>query len=287
MVNARKARERARLRKQELARLNAERRRRRLRIGAAAGAALGVLVVAGGGSYLAIASGGSGGRLAAARTAGHQVSPAASPSPSAATSVAPAGAVTSCHYTPVSHTPGGRFVGLPPTHPATGQPVATLVTNRGTITLALNAAKAPCTVNSFEFLAAHNYFNNTPCHRLTAYPAAPAQHSLGLHVLQCGDPTGTGTGGPGYKFANENLAGATYPVGTVAMANAGPGTNGSQFFLVYGPTTLPAQYTPFGKITSGLGVLRAIAAKGEVPTNGQPDGKPKESVIIQSFRVSG
>ena len=101
---------------------------------------------------------------------------------------------------------------------------ATIKTNRGTIVLDLLNHKATCTVNSFIYLAAKNYFNNTPCHRLT---------TAGIYVLQCGDPTGTGSGGPGYKFANENLAGAKYTQGTVAMANAGPGTNGSQFFLVY------------------------------------------------------
>ena len=115
---------------------------------------------------------------------------------------------------------------MPPVKPAfkAAKYQATIKTNRGTIVLDLLNHKATCTVNSFIYLAAKNYFNNTPCHRLT---------TAGIYVLQCGDPTGTGSGGPGYKFANENLAGAKYTQGTVAMANAGPGTNGSQFFLVY------------------------------------------------------
>jgi peptidyl-prolyl cis-trans isomerase B (cyclophilin B) len=122
-------------------------------------------------------------------------------------------------------------------------------------------------------LAAQKYFDKTSCHRLT---------SGGLSVLQCGDPTGTGSGGPGYQFADENLTGATYKAGTVAMANAGPGTNGSQFFLVYKDSQLGPQYTPFGRITSGLSVLTDIAKKGSTPPN---DGKPKQSVTIETFTV--
>src|SRR3954469_12115556 len=134
---------------------------------------------------------------------------------------------------------------------------ATIVTNCGTVTAALDGKAAPHTVNSFAFLASKHYFDNTKCHRLT---------SSGIYVLQCGDPTGSGSGGPGYEFQDENLEGATYPAGTVAMANAGPGTNGSQFFFVYADSlSLPPNYTPFGKVTSGLDILKAIAAKGSEP----------------------
>jgi peptidyl-prolyl cis-trans isomerase B (cyclophilin B) len=152
---------------------------------------------------------------------------------------------------------------------------ATLVTNCGTITMELDAAKAPHTVNSFAFLASKKYFDNTLCHRLTAYPT--------LSVLQCGDPTATGTGNPGYRFEDENLAGATYPKGTVAMANSGPNTNGSQFFLVYANSDLPPKYTPFGKVTSGMDVLEKIAAAG-IAGNGQ-DGAPTWPVAILEFTV--
>jgi peptidyl-prolyl cis-trans isomerase B (cyclophilin B) len=152
---------------------------------------------------------------------------------------------------------------------------ATVVTNCGTITVALDGKAAPHTVNSFAFLAGKHYFDNTKCHRLT---------TSGIYVLQCGDPTGTGTGGPGYQFRDENLNGATYPAGTVAMANAGPGTNGSQFFFVYADTpSLPPNYTPFGKVTSGLDILKAIAAKGSDPPG---DGAPKQPVVITSFTVT-
>ena len=151
---------------------------------------------------------------------------------------------------------------------------ATIGTNCGTITVALDGKAAPHTVNSFAFLAGKHYFDNTKCHRLT---------TSGIYVLQCGDPTGTGTGGPGYQFRDENLSGATYPAGTVAMANAGPGTNGSQFFFVYADTPLPPNYTPFGKVTSGLDILKAIAAKGSEPPG---DGAPKQPVVITSFTVT-
>ena len=155
---------------------------------------------------------------------------------------------------------------------------ATIVTNCGTIVAALDAAKAPHTVNSFAFLAGKHYFDNSPCHRLT---------TQGIFVLQCGDPTGTGTGGPGYTIPDENLTGATYPAGTLAMANTGqPHTGGSQFFFCYADTPLPPQYTPFGHVTQGLDVLKAIAANGEDDSNGAGDGKPKSPVVITSFTVT-
>ncbi|MGE7436477.1 peptidylprolyl isomerase [Kitasatospora sp. NPDC001175] len=154
---------------------------------------------------------------------------------------------------------------------------ATLDTSCGKVTLELDAAKAPHTVNSFVFLAGEQYFDHTKCHRLT---------TSGIYVLQCGDPTGTGSGGPGYQFADENLTGATYPAGTVAMANAGPGTNGSQFFLVYKDTQLPPNYTPFGKITGGLDVLNNIAGGGENDANGPGDGAPNANVVLNSVTAT-
>ncbi|MFF7455779.1 peptidylprolyl isomerase [Kitasatospora sp. NPDC008115] len=156
----------------------------------------------------------------------------------------------------------------------------TMDTNCGKVTLSLDAAKAPHTVNSFAFLAGEQYFDHTKCHRLT---------TDGIFVLQCGDPTASatapgGTGGPGYKFADENLTGATYPAGTVAMANAGPGTNGSQFFLVYKDTELPPNYTPFGKITGGLDVVQKIAAAGTL--EGGTDGHPMADVTLNSVTAA-
>jgi peptidyl-prolyl cis-trans isomerase B (cyclophilin B) len=132
-------------------------------------------------------------------------------------------------------------------------------------------------VNSFAFLAGHHYFDNSPCHRLT---------EQGIFVLQCGDPTGTGRGGPGYTIPDENLAHASYPAGTVAMANTGqPHTGGSQFFFVYADTDLPPAYTPFGHVVSGLDVLRAVAHQGSDDTNGPGDGAPLQPVVIESFTV--
>jgi peptidyl-prolyl cis-trans isomerase B (cyclophilin B) len=155
---------------------------------------------------------------------------------------------------------------------------AHIVTNCGTIVVSLDGRHAPETVNSFAFLAAKGYFTNTPCHRLT---------TSGIFVLQCGDPTGTGTGGPGYTLPDENLTGATYPAGTLAMANTGvPHTGGSQFFFVYANTALPPQYTPFGHVTAGLDVLRRIAKAGTDNANGQGDGHPKQPVVIMSFTVT-
>ena len=138
-------------------------------------------------------------------------------------------------------------------------------------------SKAPCTVNSFVYLASKNYFSNTHCHRLTT--VSP------LYVLQCGDPTGTGSGGPGYKFNDENLAGAKYTQGTVAMANSGPDTNGSQFFIVYKNSTLAPSYTPFGTVVKGLGIIQNVAKAGSDNSNGHGDGHPKEKVVIESVTI--
>ena len=215
--------------------------------------------------------------LSSSSASATKLTPSASPSPSASASGTPSptssGTATTCTYTPSP--PASRKVGLPPAKPdlkATYQ--ATIKTNRGDIVINLLNSKAPCTVNSFVYLAGKNYFSNTHCHRLV---------TSGIFVLQCGDPTGTGSGGPGYKFADENLAGASYPAATVAMANAGPGTNGSQFFLVYKNTTLQPNYTPFGTIAAGLNVIQKVAAAGTDSSTGA--GQPKEKVVIESVSI--
>lgn len=201
-------------------------------------------------------------------------SPSASSAPTSASSAAPTTiSSVNCTYTRSS---GGneKFTGLPPAKATPGTKTATVVTNRGTIVAQLNAA-APCTVNSFAFLANKNYFDGTKCHRLLNAP--------GFTALQCGDPSATGSGGPGYAFADENLTGATYPRGTLAMANAGAGTNGSQFFFVFKDSQFSPNYTPFGKVISGLDVLDALAAEGT--DNGQSDGAPKKTVTLSSVRI--
>ena len=152
-----------------------------------------------------------------------------------------------------------------------------LDTNCGPIVISTLAKLAPATVASEVFLAKQGYYDKTPCHRLT---------TSGIFVLQCGDPTGTGSGGPGYTVPDENLPTATgvnYPAGTVAMANAGPGTSGSQFFLVYQDTTLPPNYTIWGKVTSGLDLVQAIAATGDA--GGTGDGAPTQPVVIEQATV--
>lgn len=173
--------------------------------------------------------------------------------------------------------------GKVPTDPATVS--VSMSTDQGNLGLILNNAEAPCTVNSFASLAQKGYFDDTVCHRLTTAP--------GLGVLQCGDPTGTGGGSPGYSFANEYPTNqypsgdpalskpVLYPRGSLAMANAGPNTNGSQFFLVYRDSQLPPNYTVFGTIDStGLATLDKIAESG-VAGGGQ-DGKPATEVKVKS-----
>lgn len=155
-----------------------------------------------------------------------------------------------------------------------------LRTTCGDIDLELDAKNAPRTVNSFNFLAGKGYFDHTKCHRLT---------TQGIYVLQCGDPTAAGSGTPGYKLPDENLKApkvkdGTYPAGTVAMANAGPGTGGSQFFLVYKDSKLAPNYTPFGTIKGGQDVLAKIAAAGE--SAGTGDGAPNATVVIDKATVS-
>lgn len=166
-----------------------------------------------------------------------------------------------CEYT---EAPGGvRDVDVPPSEPArSGDVTATLQTSAGDITLALDADRTPCTVGSFVSLAEQGYFDGTTCHRLTVE---------GIFVLQCGDPSATGMGGPGYRYADELDGTETYPAGTLAMANAGPDTNGSQFFLVYEGTQLPPAYTVFGMMdAAGIDLVRAVAAAGVGPDGVAP-----------------
>jgi peptidyl-prolyl cis-trans isomerase B (cyclophilin B) len=242
----------------------------------AAGAVVIVLAVVG---YFVFAP--TGGTPAAAPP--HSATPSATPGNVAApTKVQPAAAVSHCSY--VSAPPAARKVGTPPATPdVTAKYEATIRTNRGNIVIKLEHGKAACTVNSFVYLASKNYFSNTKCHRLT---------TSGIYVLQCGDPTGTGSGGPGYRFANEvagdaATASADFPAGTVAMAHSSQASsNGSQFFLVYANTALPRDYTPFGTMTSGLQVVRSVAKAGVASgANGPGDGPPKESVIIESVSI--
>lgn len=158
-----------------------------------------------------------------------------------------------------------------------------LDTNQGPITIALDTENAPNNANSMAFLAGQGYFDDTTCHRLT---------TDGIFVLQCGDRTGTGEGTPGYTTADENLpkadktGNATYPRGSVAMAEPGGGEAGSQFFLVYKDSPLPPDYTIVGQVTEGLEVVDQVAAGGVSPDSAQPaDGPPAEPITITAARV--
>ena len=154
----------------------------------------------------------------------------------------------------------------------------TFVTNCGNIVVTTVGAKAPITLTQLSTLARGGYFNNSLCHRLT---------TQGLYVLQCGDPTATGGGGPNFTYRDENLPADVlnnYPAGTVAMANSGPGTNGSQFFLVFADTTLGANYTIWGTVTQGLEIVKAIAKAGV--KGGGADGAPSQQIEIKRVTVS-
>ncbi|GGC59433.1 peptidylprolyl isomerase [Hoyosella rhizosphaerae] len=185
-----------------------------------------------------------------------------------------------------SRMPGVRDVDRPQGEnvPTEGTVAVTIDMSEGPVELTLDRAKSPCTVNSFVSLAEQGYFNDTECHRLV---------TGGIFVLQCGDPSATGTGGPGYEFHDEfphdqfdspRSEMTIYPRGTVAMANAGESTNGSQFFLVYDDSPLPPLYNVFGEISDdGLNVIDAIA-EGGAPGN---EGVPNIPADIKTITVGG
>ena len=168
-----------------------------------------------------------------------------------------------------------KEVDLPPSTPEPAESL-TISTNRGDIGVELDTEGAPCTAGSFTSLAEQGYFDDTPCHRLT---------TGGIFVLQCGDPSGTGSGGPGYRFADELTGEETYTAGTLAMANAGADTNGSQFFIVYADSELPPSYTVFGEVDAeGLALVEEVARAGSDDSNAPGDGAPVEEVVIESVR---
>lgn len=201
----------------------------------------------------------------------------------------PAGLGSSCKY-PATPTAAAKPVkpprpGKAPTEPALIN--ATVTTNDGAISLQLDPAQTPCTVNSFISLARQTFFDKTTCHRLTT------GGSQGL--LQCGDPTGKGSGGPGYRFDNEYPTNqyrrmdpalsqpVVYPRGTLAMANSGPDSNGSQFFIVYRDSLLPPTYTVFGRVDEiDMAVVDRLVAVG---TKGGDDGPPAKPITITSVVV--
>jgi peptidyl-prolyl cis-trans isomerase B (cyclophilin B) len=241
-----------------------------------------------------------GGTATAAKKPAAKVSATASPSASATASASPAAVTEPAQHCSYTSSSAGSVVksSLPTASPDyKAAYTASINTNLGPIKIDLANSKATCTVNSFVHLASDNFWNNTQCHRLST--------TDGLYMLQCGDPTAKasqklscssatlGSGGPGYEFASENLPTAgssgsvTYKAGTVAMANSGGATNGSQFFLVFKNTTLGPDYTPFGTITSGLDILQNVAKAGTSCTfAGAGGGVPKDKVDIDSVSIS-
>jgi peptidyl-prolyl cis-trans isomerase B (cyclophilin B) len=257
------------------------RRKTRLAVVSSIAAVVVIAAVVGG---VIVTSGSSSNTKAAAAGSTASTSAAAS---------ATAGATPSATGNPLEYEASGtsavKGIGLPTFDAAEAEQTytATIQTNLGDIVFTADGKAAPYTVYSFLYLADKGYFNNTKCHRLT---------TSGIYVLQCGDPTGTGSGGPGYTIPDENLASlgtagssgtVTYKAGTVAMANTGqPHSGGSQFFLVYKDSPLAPTYTPFGTITQGLNILQQIAAKGSNNANGTGDGAPNEAVTIEKFTMT-
>ena len=193
-----------------------------------------------------------------------------------APTLAPMADPADCPATDGSSEQQQTFTEYPPTCiDVTKTYTAEIETNLGPITVELYPDKAPITVNSFVTLARYGYFDGTPCHRI-----------IPGFVAQCGDPTGTGTGDPGYEFADELPEFGEYKIGSLAMANSGKDTNGSQFFIITGDsgTTLPPDYTLFGQVTEGLDTtLPAIDAVGNPNSNGVP---PLEPVTIESITIT-
>ena len=158
-----------------------------------------------------------------------------------------------------------------------GPRTITLSTNCGDIVIQPDFKAAPVTLTVLSTLMSAGYYNKTFCHRVT---------NQGIYILQCGDPTGTGSGDPGFRYRDENLPEAVennYPEGTIAMANSGPNTNGSQFFIVYDDTTLGPNYTIWGKITSGLDIVKYIAQSGV--RGGGTDGQPLRTITIDRITI--
>ena len=224
---------------------------------------------------------------AAARStaaAPHTSSAVASPAPTASTSSAAAAPSYPCTWTK-----GGaasKKASLPSTTrpPKTGTVTVSVRTTRGPMTFRLDRALAPCTVASFVSLVKQGYYDKTPCHRLV---------TSGIYVLQCGDPSGTGGGGPGYSIPDEGTGKETYPAGTIAMARTSqPHSGGSQFFIVYksSPSLQQGlgklQYTVFGNVASGLNVVQKVAAGGVAAGgNSATDGKPKLPITITAAKA--
>ena len=203
---------------------------------------------------------------------------AAAASPSGPAGAGLSGLIQRCVFTPTPENPAARPVQRPfPLALAVGTVKATIRTNHGTIELSLDRRNAPCAVHNLIHLGQSRFYDKTECFRLT--------NSARLGVLQCGDLIKQEVGGPGYKFDDEVTGNESYPRGTIAMGNQGPGTNGSEFFIVHSFANIAPNYTVMGKVTKGMAVLDKIVAGGIVDVNGPQDGLPKLPVHILSVRL--
>ncbi len=268
----------------------------RVRAGLAAFGALGVLLVAGcapqpgtpttpapASTSASAPSSASSAPVTEPTSVSAPTSAAGEPTTASATGEAGSGETVTCEY-PAASTPA-RPVDPPPTKdvPASGTVQVTLEMTEGPVSITMDRAAAPCTVNSFVSLASQGYYDDTSCHRLV---------DQGIYILQCGDPSATGRGGPGYRYPDEldsavklpsgPQGSVLYPAGSVAMANAGANTNGSQFFLVWAETPLLPKYNYFGTMDAdSLEVVTSIASRG---VSGTEAPKPISEAKIQ--RVS-
>ena len=186
---------------------------------------------------------------------------------------------TSCDYAEDPMGPSKEVDAPEKTAQYTGKVAATINTSVGPLAITLDADKAPCTVNSFLSLASQDYYDGTSCHRLGANP--------GFELLQCGDPTGQGTGGPGYTIPDEFEDTDTFPAGTLAMANTGqPNSGGSQFFMVFGDTQLPPAYTVFGTLDeAAIKTLEKVGEAGVAEAGPDGTGAPKTPVEFETITV--
>lgn len=265
MPGSKRERELARRRYERRQQLRAQRRQQRRRVGLVISGVLGAVLIVGGAVAWALVASGGGGKDSV-KTATPKVSPSTAPFDVA------------CGGTKPAAPKRLSFPSEPPMTIDTAKSYTmTLDTSCGQIVVALEAKKAPHTVNTLSFLAGKGYYDGTFCHRETT--------SATLTVLQCGDPTGTGSGGPGFTLPEENLKGATYGRGVVAMAKtSAPHSTGSQFFLIDKDSQLPPQYTVVGHITKGLDVLDKIFSLGIVPADSS-DGAPKQRVYLNRVSV--
>ena len=262
---------RARLEKEMAERAAAAKKRRQRQ--AIIGSAIAVIVIAGAAVWIVSALGND-----------DDKTPSAS---------APPPGTVACQWIPEDGSSGAQVKdtgGTPPANaPNTGKSTLTMDTNLGPITATVDLSKAPCTGAAFTYLAGKKFWDGTKCHRLT---------TEGIKVLQCGDPSAKGKGyrptdgqgGPNFKYPEENLptnAKPTYPKGTIAMAKTqAPSTTGSQFFIVYADTDLPADYTVLGTITKGLDIVETVAKAGTDDANGKGDGHPKKEVDIKTLTMT-